>query len=171
LELLSPKVIAIVRSTLSEASTELEDVVQDALLSVSQALRSFRGEGKVEHYAARITLRVAIAARKRYRAKTRQLSELSKSPDNLSSAAPSPFDTAQSRMQREALLSLLEDLSEEQAITLGLRVILGYSLQELSNVTGVPLNTVRSRIRLAKDVLRKRIQADPTLSITFEVQS
>lgn len=171
LELLSPKVVAIVRATLSEASTELDDVVQDALLTVSLALRNFRGEGKVEHYVARIALRVAIAARQRFRTKRRQVGELEKSPGHVNGVPSSPYEDATSRRRKEALLSLLEDLSEEQAITFGLRIVLGYSLQELSDVTGVPLNTVRSRIRLAKEALRKRIEADSRLSTILEVQS
>jgi RNA polymerase sigma-70 factor (ECF subfamily) len=59
---------------------------------------------------------------------------------------------------------LLEDLPEEQADVLALRVVLGLSLEEVAQATGAPLNTVRSRVRLAKEALRRRIESTPELA-------
>lgn len=56
---------------------------------------------------------------------------------------------------------LLDDLPDEQAETIALRVLLDYSLEETATTMGVPVNTVRSRIRLAREALRRRIDADP----------
>jgi RNA polymerase sigma-70 factor (ECF subfamily) len=67
--------------------------------------------------------------------------------------------------QRQAVLRrLLDDLAEEQAEALALRVVLGWSLDEISAATGAPLNTVRSRLRLAKEALRRRIADTPGLA-------
>jgi len=65
---------------------------------------------------------------------------------------------------------LIQTLPEEQAETLALRVVLGFSLEEVAEATGVPLNTVRSRVRLAKTALKKRIEADPKLLAALEVE-
>ena len=64
----------------------------------------------------------------------------------------------------------MEQLPEEQAETLALRVVLGFSLEEVAQATGVPLNTVRSRVRLAKTSLKKRIESDPRLLSALEVE-
>jgi RNA polymerase sigma-70 factor (ECF subfamily) len=61
------------------------------------------------------------------------------------------------------LRSLLSELPEEQAETFALRIVLGYSLEEVAAATGVPLNTVRSRMRRAREVLKARLDADPRL--------
>ncbi len=45
-----------------------------------------------------------------------------------------------------------------------LRVVLGWSLPEAEAATGIPLNTVRSRVRLAKNALRAAVEADPMLA-------
>jgi RNA polymerase sigma-70 factor (ECF subfamily) len=37
-------------------------------------------------------------------------------------------------------------------------------MQEVADATGAPINTVRSRVRLAKEALRRRIEEDPTLA-------
>ena len=44
-----------------------------------------------------------------------------------------------------------------------MRVVMGWTLEEVSRATGAPINTVRSRVRLAKEALRRRIEAAPEL--------
>jgi RNA polymerase sigma-70 factor (ECF subfamily) len=44
-----------------------------------------------------------------------------------------------------------------------LRVVLDYSLDQVAAATGAPINTVRSRVRLAREKLRQRIEDDPAL--------
>jgi RNA polymerase sigma-70 factor (ECF subfamily) len=40
----------------------------------------------------------------------------------------------------------------------------------VAEATHVPLNTVRSRVRLAKTALKRRIEADPMLVAALEVE-
>ena len=61
------------------------------------------------------------------------------------------------------------EIPEEQAEALGLRIMLGWSLEEVAQAAGAPLNTIRSRLRLAKEALRKRIEAAPELYAALEV--
>jgi len=60
-------------------------------------------------------------------------------------------------------------LPEAQAEALALRVALGWSLKEIADATSTPLNTVRSRLRLAKEALRRRIGDDPGLADQLDV--
>jgi len=50
--------------------------------------------------------------------------------------------------------------------------VLGWSLEEIASHAGVPINTVRSRIRLAKEAMRRRIEATRALreELTIEEQ-
>jgi RNA polymerase sigma factor (sigma-70 family) len=77
--------------------------------------------------------------------------------------APDHSDDLGSR-RRDLLRELLEDLPEEQAEALTLRVVMGWSLDEVARASGAPVNTVRSRVRLAKEALRARIAAHPALA-------
>ena len=63
--------------------------------------------------------------------------------------------------------ALLDDLPEEQSEALALRFMLGWSLLEIAEASGAPVNTVRSRLRLAKEALRRRVEADPALAEDF----
>ncbi len=53
---------------------------------------------------------------------------------------------------------LLDDLNQEQANVLRLRLMLGHSIGEIAGITGVSLNTVKTRLRLGKVQLRRWLE-------------
>jgi DNA-directed RNA polymerase specialized sigma24 family protein len=55
----------------------------------------------------------------------------------------------------ELVRTLLDDLDEAQAKALLMHIMLGHSLDEIATMTGVSVNTVKTRLRLAKDRLRR----------------
>lgn len=64
----------------------------------------------------------------------------------------------------DLLRSLLDEIPTEQAEALTMRVVLGWSLDEIAQASRAPMNTVRSRLRLAKEALRKKIESNPALA-------
>src|SRR5512143_2820205 len=82
LQALGPRLLRVVRGVLGSGHPELEDTLQACLVLVVRALDSFRGEGEVEGYAVRITLRAAIAARKKHRARPAPLDEPDSAPES-----------------------------------------------------------------------------------------
>ncbi len=161
-----PKVGRVVVGVLGSRHTELEDVVQQTLIAVSQALPAFRGDCHPVGYASRIALHVALRARRRAatrRARSETLARYSLGESELA------HDRELGAERRKRLMrDLLSELPEEQADALGLRVLLGWSLEEVATASGVPINTVRSRVRLAKEALRKRLQNEPELADELE---
>ena len=71
--------------------------------------------------------------------------------------------------RKEILRELLAELPAEQAEALAMRVVLGWSIEEIAVQSSAPLNTVRSRLRLAKESLRKTIESQPGLCEALEV--
>lgn len=161
----APSVFRVVRTVLGTSGALAEDVTQDALLAIVRALSTFRGECGFLHYACRIAARVAMTAR-RARAAEAHVEPLE--ADDALDVAVSGEDPEAPR-RRALLRALLDELPEAQAETLALRVMLGYSLHEVAEATGAPLNTVRSRLRLAKEALRSRIEQDHALAEMLEV--
>jgi RNA polymerase sigma-70 factor (ECF subfamily) len=47
-----------------------------------------------------------------------------------------------------------------QAETILMRMVLGCSVEEIAVATQVPVNTTKSRLRLAKDFLRRRLDGE-----------
>ncbi|MEI9935895.1 MAG: sigma-70 family RNA polymerase sigma factor [Pseudomonadota bacterium] len=163
-----PTLSRVVNGVLGVRHPEVDDVIQQSLIAVLQALSAFRGECHPAGYASRIALHVALRARRN--AALRRLR--SQSLAQISAADPDAYwpgcDVSAERRKR-ALRDLLTDLPEEQADALALRIMLGWSLEDVAQATGAPLNTVRSRVRLAKEALRRRIEADPSLADELEV--
>lgn len=164
LRAVAPAVVSLTRVILGPAHRDVEDVAQDSLTEIYRAIRRFRGDSTFLHYARRIAVRTALAARRR----SRMTLPLPEGPDEIPSMDSPAFDRLASEQRWAALRVLLDELPEAQAETLAMRVVLGYPLSQVANETGVPVNTVRSRIRLAKDHIRVRIAANARLAALFE---
>jgi len=147
----------------------VDDVVQESMWALCRALPGFRGESTVSHFAARITIRTAVVARRRALARTGPLLPLEDGASHADSALP-PDEAVASARRGQALTDALATIPAAQAETLAMRVVLGHSLEEIAEITGSPINTVRSRLRLAKEALARRIALDPVLVDLLEVE-
>jgi RNA polymerase sigma-70 factor (ECF subfamily) len=169
LRLLAPRLSRVVRAVLGAQHPDVDDAFQLSLIGFVQALPAFRGECDPAGYATTITVRTALATRRRARtlATRQENAEVSLPPH----AGPSPRDEAESTRRKDMLRELLGQLAPEQGETLAMRVVLGWSLGEIAEQTGAPLNTVRSRLRLAKEALKKRIESDKAMMEMLEVSA
>ncbi|MCU0700032.1 MAG: sigma-70 family RNA polymerase sigma factor [Myxococcaceae bacterium] len=162
LRLVAPGMLRTAHALLGRGHPDVDDVAQQSMIALVQALPSFRGECAPAHFANSITTRFALAARRRQTTRATRTDDAIE-VDTLFSDARTAVDHVLAEKRRSAIRELLGTLPEVQAETLALRVVLGLSLGEVAAATNVPLNTVRSRIRLAKEALMKRIEADATL--------
>ncbi len=165
---LAPKIVRVVRTVLGGGHPDVDDAVQHALVGFVQALPAFRGECDPAGYATIIAVRAAVAARKRARTESARRDDGAEA-DAIDDPRPSPGDEAATSKRKEVLRDLLAELPPEQAEALAMRVVLGWSLEEIATRSGAPLNTVRSRLRLAKESLKRRIEADAGLIEALEV--
>ncbi len=169
LKQLAPRMVRTVHTLLGSSHPDVDDVVQQSLIALIQALAAFRGECSPAHYASRIAVRTAVAARRRSRTRQGRVED-GVDTDTIASLHEGPSERASSERRRRVIRELLDELPEEQGEALALRIALGWSLGEVAEATGTPLNTVRSRLRLAKEALRRRIDADPALAEELEVE-
>jgi RNA polymerase sigma-70 factor (ECF subfamily) len=170
MSLVAPPVTAAIRALLGGAHPELEDAVQEALLAITSALDRFRGDSSFLHYARRIAVRTALAQRRAATETARKLAAARAVEAPREGAAPEapPLE----REQRVALLArLLDELPEGQAECLAYRVLLELPLPQIAREIGVPINTVRSRVRLARNHLRDRILGDPALAESLGIDA
>jgi RNA polymerase sigma-70 factor (ECF subfamily) len=166
---LAPRLGRVVRAILGADHADLDDALQHALIGLVQALPAYRGDCDPVGYATVIAVRAALAVRKRTRT-DRSRRDDDADADALPEANPSPGEVAAAARRKAILRDLLAELAQEQAEALAMRVVLGWSLEEIAQHSGAPLNTVRSRLRLAKEGLKRRIEADPSLVEALEVE-
>jgi RNA polymerase sigma-70 factor, ECF subfamily len=159
LEAVAPSVVRTVGVIMGGRHPEADDAAQLALIGFVQALPGFRGDCDPVHFAIRIAIRTAGATRRRSRSRHDRRDDKIDVDD-----VQAPADGPQAALRRRAVLHLVDQLPSEQAETMVLRFVLGWKLQEIAQATGAPFNTVRSRLRLAKEALLRRIEEDPALA-------
>lgn len=158
---LAPGVLRALTALLGRQHPDLEDLAQEVLLAVMAALPDFRGDSTLLHFAVRIAARKSVLVRRRSRSVLGWLESFWRGDYPVRQAPTLAHDELRGDRQRALLRLLLSELPDAQAEALLLRVVCGHSIEEISSITQTPFNTVRSRLRLAKEALRQRIEAEP----------
>jgi RNA polymerase sigma-70 factor (ECF subfamily) len=163
---LAPHLRRVVREILGTAS-DADDCLQEALVAVASALPTFRGDCTFLHFAIRIAIRYAVSARRRSNFDRRRSDRVAQLERPLIWAEENSGEIALASRRWAELRALLRRLPAGQARTFALHAVLDYSPKEISAATGVPVNTVRSRIRLAREAMRRHIADNSTLTELF----
>lgn len=158
----APSVLRVVRQILGATHPDVADVVQESLFAAIEALEGFEGQCTVRHFLWRVAALTAMNARRRLRLRE-QITPPEGAADDFASDEPSPFGITLASRRREAFRSLLDALPAAQSEVLALHCVLGFTIAETAQTTGVPVNTVRSRLLAAKAALRERLHQDPEL--------
>jgi len=158
-----PQLLRVVRSVLGPQHPDLEDVAYEAAYAVVEGLPRFRGEGTVLHFACRVTVLCAMNVRRRDAAQKRALQRVPAELDEVALEEPNPEENAQAASLVPIVRELLATLPDALAEALALHVVLGYTVVEIAESASLPVETVRSRLRLAKQALRKRVLNNPKL--------
>jgi RNA polymerase sigma factor (sigma-70 family) len=169
---LAPHLLRTVRSVLGRKSSDIEDIAQEAALVVLKALPDFRGESSVAHFAKRTAVMVAMNARRRQTASKRGAGQAAwtSEVDALGAATDGPERRLEQAQLAEAVRDLLSTLPAPQAEALALHCMAGCSLAEIAAASGAPLETVKSRLRLARQALRERVERKPSLMELLEFE-
>jgi RNA polymerase sigma-70 factor, ECF subfamily len=162
---LAPHLLRTVRSLLGRDNPDAEDVAQEAALVVLGALPTFRGDSSVVRFATRTTVLVAMNARRK-RAATKRGGDRAPLATDLDELVAHP-DGPEERLVRAragaAVRALLLTLPAPQAEALALHCVGGCTLAEIAATTNAPLQTVKSRLRLARRALRQTLDGKPAL--------
>ncbi|MBZ5710965.1 RNA polymerase sigma factor [Nannocystis pusilla] len=139
------------------SGTDADDVSQSALIELLESARTYAGQGPLEAWARRITVRVAL----RWLRRGRRLSLVAHDEDDLGESSDRGDDLRE-HIPR-AVADYLALLPEQQRIALVLRHALDHTLPEIAELTGAPVPTVKSRVLKAEETLRKLIRRDLNL--------
>jgi RNA polymerase sigma-70 factor (ECF subfamily) len=135
---------------------EAEDVVEETFWQAWRKADSYEpSRGAVSTWLLTIGRRKALD---RLRARKRSREDLvgdDRSLADLPSSAPDPSIDVEGAELRESVRLALNDLPSEQREVLELGYFNGLSQSEIADVTGQPLGTVKTRMRLAMQKLRE----------------
>lgn len=132
-----------------------EDVVQDAFLAVWRRAGGFQpGRGAVRSWLMAIVHNLAIDRRRgRYRHEQTDV-QLDEVEYRLDSNGEDVFATVAGNIEAESVRSALLSLPSEQRQAIELAYFMGLTHQEIAQQTGMPLGTVKGRMRLGLSKLR-----------------
>ena len=142
-----------------------EDLHQETWIAVSKNAASF-DPAKASFAAWLFT----IARHKTFDHFRRQrMAILATAPDEAAAMVPdpqpSPLDQVQSRERAEEIVAAVEALPLEQRGVFVMFADGGLSLEEIAEVTGVAVETAKSRLRYARAKLRQSLAAERTTHV------
>jgi len=136
-------------------SEAAEDVVQDAFLSAWRGAGTYRRErGNPRAWLLSIVHHRAVDI-------LRRKTTFRPAPLELAEAQPSDDDTAltaEKNVEHRTVRDALEALPQAQRRTIELAYFGGYTHVELSELMGVPLGTVKGRMRIGLQKMRRALE-------------
>jgi len=140
---------------------DAEEVTQDVFIKAYRGLKGFRFGSSFKTWVYRIAVNEAL---NRYNRSKKEKSRRLDYDDSIESQ-PAHRSGAEDMMQSdsEAICSmLLERLDQRQRACLVLREIEGLSYKEIAAVLRIPVNTIRSRLKRARQALFEKARKELT---------
>jgi RNA polymerase sigma-70 factor (ECF subfamily) len=140
---------------------EARDVCQEAFLRAFRALPGFKGQAKFSSWLYRITLNLCRDwIRRHRRAPVSQIPEDTDAMELASQVGPveSIEDLAARRELTVVVEAAMERLPEEQRTAIVLKEYHGLTFQEIADLQGCPLSTVKTRLYQGLAVLRRELE-------------
>jgi RNA polymerase sigma-70 factor (ECF subfamily) len=127
------------------------DFVQEVFIQVFQKLATFRGLSPFRFWLLKVAYNLGVN-------KIRSLKKESSLDDTpLPSMEKSPEEAHADEEIRTVLLDSINELPEKYRICLDFYFFNGFSYGQISEITGYPINTIKSHVFRAKKTLREKL--------------
>ncbi len=139
---------------------DAHDVAQEAFVNAFQKLDTFRGHSAFYSWLFRIALNSAVSQKRKQRAVVSIDAAREQSGDEPIDRHPAarPEHALETNERQIAVRAALAELAEEFRTALILKEMEDLSYEEISEIVGCPIGTVRSRIHRARAELRVKLQ-------------
>lgn len=148
------RVNAIARRFFTNQS-DIDDFIQDVFIKVYNNLESYKGQSKFSTWLTRIAFNTGINSVTRTKT-TESLDD--KNYDTLTSHYATPEENGIREATRQAVLQAISNLPENYARCVEMHFFVGMTYEEISETTGIPVNTIKTHIFNAKKMLYKRLE-------------
>lgn len=139
---------------------DAEDATQEVFMRVHEALGQYAGRGAFGAWLRRLTVNHCL---NRIQKASVQAASRAYSLDLLAETLPAsaecdPEEQILRAEERTQIQRELEELPPQQRAALGLRLLEGLSYEEIADLMGVPVNSVRSWLHRGRARLREALQ-------------
>lgn len=129
---------------------DAQEVVQEVFMTVYRNLKGFRHESSLKTWMYRVTINCAINYSKKMAKDRNRKAELT---ETISGDISDLHTNLEKEHNERVVQSLLAALNPQQKACIVLRSIEGLSYQEIAETLKIPINTVRSRIKRARETM------------------
>jgi RNA polymerase sigma-70 factor (ECF subfamily) len=140
---------------------DARDIVQDAFLRAFRALPGFKGEAKFSSWLYRITLNLCRDFMRRARRAPFAPTPEGRDVEDMASAERSTAESIEDVLTRQDLsrhvARAMGTLPEEQRSAILLKEYHGLTFQEIAELQGCPLSTVKTRLYQGLTMLRREL--------------
>lgn len=154
---LAPKLFGVCLKYCSCKSTA-EDLFQEALITVFTKINQYKNKGSFEGWAKRITINTILQY-----FKTQKFYE--PIAEEKITDTYDEFEIDQSNLDLNYLLNTIQELPSQYRLVFNLYVLDGFSHQEISESLNITIGTSKSNLSRAKQLLRKKIEQNPTYAL------
>lgn len=133
-------------------TADTEDFVQEVFLKAYTKLDTFRGESMFSTWLTRIAYNTAINSINRRNEYVPLADE-----SLLEDPADTPEEAQIRRITAEVIRESVKELPEQYGVCLDMYFFYDLSHAEISKITGLPVNTIKSHIFRAKQILRDKL--------------
>lgn len=135
---------------------DIEDVAQEVFVGARRRLHAFHG-GSLANWLYCITARAARDHRRRAWFRRWLRPDEDVDMDVFALSSPGPDEDVARKQDRVLLARLLARMSEKKRTVLILFDVEGYTGEEIAEIQGIPVDTVRTRLHHARRELRERL--------------
>lgn len=136
---------------------DADDFVQDVLVKMYVSLASFRGESQFSTWLMRIAYNTAINSVKRKREYTSLAEDF-----DIADPGENPEELHLRECSRTAIRDALSSLPERYRVCVDMYFYYDMPYADISEVTGLPVNTIKSHVFRSKKILREHLAEGET---------
>ncbi|MCF8011941.1 MAG: sigma-70 family RNA polymerase sigma factor [Clostridiales bacterium] len=140
---------------------DAQDLAQNAFIKAYRSLSGFRNEADFGTWLHRITVNLSLNEKRKKKAELSLDNPVQTEDGEMQRLVVSDGDTPEEAFEKKEFRGLvhtaLKNLSSEHRTILVLREMQDYSYEEIADVVGCNLGTVKSRMSRARKALKKEI--------------
>ena len=143
---------------------EARDAAQEAFIAAFRNIKNFRGDAKVSSWLHRIAVNQCLTTKRRTRTRSEDYLNDETEEDSRVFVAPSrlsPLRLTEQKERMEVVRKAVTSLPEELRQVVVMKEFEELTFQEISEILGLPLSTVKSRLYTALKQLRRKLERSP----------
>lgn len=135
--------------------TDIDDFVQEVFIKVFKNLETYKGQSKFSTWLTRIAFNTGI----NYKTRSKETgSLLTEDTDAISSPYESPEERVIKEITRGVIKSAISELPEKYSHCVEMHFFLDMTYEDISETTGIPVNTIKTHIFNAKKILYEKLK-------------